>query len=95
MDDRLAMSQVCPGGQEDQWHPGVHLKKHSQQVKGGDPSPLLCPGKATSGVLFPILGTQLKKARELLERVPWRATKMMRGLEYLQYKERLRGLGLL
>lgn len=73
----------------------VHSKQHGQQVEGGDPSPLLCPGKATSGVLFPILGTQLKKARELLERVPWRATKMMRGLEYLQYKERLRGLGLL
>jgi len=24
VDNRLAMSQVCPGGQEDQWHPGVH-----------------------------------------------------------------------
>jgi len=31
-----------------------------------------------------------KKDEELLERVQWRATRMMRGLEHLSYKERLR-----
>ncbi|PKU44228.1 rna-directed dna polymerase from mobile element jockey-like [Limosa lapponica baueri] len=37
----------------------------------------------------------LKKDKELLDRVQWKAMKMIRGLEHLSYKERLKALGLL
>jgi len=37
---------------------------------------------------------QFKKEEELLDRVEWRATRMIKGLEHLSYEERLRELGL-
>ena len=39
-------------------------------------------------------GPQYRKDVELLEQVQRRATKMIRGLEHLSYKEKLRELGL-
>jgi len=31
---------MCPHSSESNLHPGLHQKKHGQQIKGGDPSPL-------------------------------------------------------
>ena len=38
--------------------------------------------------------TQYRKDRNLLERVQWRATKTLKGLEHLSYEERLSDLSL-
>jgi len=80
---------VCPCGQEGKWLPGVYYKKCGHEVQGGDPPPLLCPVKDTSGVLCPILAASVQKDRKLLDIVQQRATKMMRALEHFLYEERL------
>jgi len=46
------------------------------------------------GVLHPALEASLQEDMDVLEQVQRRATKMIRGLEYLSYKDRLRELGL-
>lgn len=37
---------------------------HGQQVEGGDPLPLLCPGETTSGVLSPVLDSLAQERPE-------------------------------
>jgi len=51
-------SQLC---QEGQWDPGTHQEECGQQVKGGSPPLLHCPGEAPSGVLCPVLGFPLQE----------------------------------
>jgi len=52
---------VCPGCQEGQWDPGVHQEERGQQVKGGSPSPLHCPGEVPSAALCPVLGSPVQE----------------------------------
>ena len=54
-------ANLCPGCQEGQWHPGVHQEECGQQVEGGSPLPLLCPGEAPSAVLGPVLGSPVQE----------------------------------
>ena len=49
------------GWKEGQWDPGVHQEEGGQQVEGGSPSPLLCPGEAPSAVLCPVLGSPVQE----------------------------------
>jgi len=44
--------------------------------------------------LCPVLGSPVQNDRNLLERVQRRATKIIKGLEHLSYKERLSDLEL-
>ena len=56
-----------------------HKATKIKQGEGGDSPHLLCPNGARSGVLCPVLGSQVQKDRELLERVQWWATDMNRA----------------
>ncbi|GAB0181400.1 mitochondrial enolase superfamily member 1 [Grus japonensis] len=60
--NKLSMSQQCAlVAKKAKWYPGVHSEEHGQQVEGGYPPPLLCPGEATSGILCPVLGSPVQE----------------------------------
>ncbi|PKU36006.1 hypothetical protein llap_13688 [Limosa lapponica baueri] len=73
---------------------GCIKRSVGQQVGGGDSAPLLLSGETPPGVWHPALESQHRKDMDLLERVQRRATKMIRRLEHLCYKDRLRELWL-
>lgn len=58
-----------------------------QEVKGGEPPPLLCPGKTTSGVLCLVPGTSIQKAQESSRDSPTEDRKDDQGPPATQYEK--------
>lgn len=74
--------------------PGLNKKQYDQRGKGGGCSPLPCSYKTPPTVLHSALGPLHNKDLLLLVWVQKRAKRMLRGLEHLSYKDRLRELEL-
>ena len=42
-------------------YPGLYPKKYGQEVEGGDPTPLVCAGETSPGVLHPDVETSVQE----------------------------------
>jgi len=78
-----AMCLHSPGSQP-------YPRKHSQHGEGCDPSPLLCAGEDSPGVLCPDVEFSVQERHGPIGVCPEEATKTIQGMEHLLYKYRLR-----
>ena len=74
--------------QEGEQYPGLYQKRGGQQGERGDYTPLLCSHEVYR-ILYPGLESS-RKNMKLLKQAQRRAMRMIRGLEHLSYKERLK-----
>lgn len=70
---------MLPHGKDDKRHPALHWEEHCQQVE------VILPSNLEHCVQFQ--APQYKKDMELLERVHWKALKVINGLEHLIRRE--------
>jgi len=83
---------MCPHNPENQLYFGLHKKKCGQQVKGGDPAPLLCANETLSGALRPDANSSVQERHGYAEMCPEEGHKMIQGMEHLPHVDRLRKL---
>ncbi|KAJ7417641.1 rna-directed dna polymerase from mobile element jockey-like [Pitangus sulphuratus] len=92
----MMLQAVCAYSPKSQLHFGLHQKKCDQQVKGGDPAPLVCSALVRTHPehYIQLWCPQHRKDMDLLEQSRRWATKMIRELEHLIYEDKLRELEL-
>ena len=89
------VSQQCAlAAWEAEWYPGLHQREMASRDREVIVFLYSALVRHHLEYCVQVWGSQYRKDVELLERVQRRATRMIRGLEHLPYKDRLTDLGL-